>query len=114
MVAKSGAIVVSMKQAVSAYDGLPEPLRAAWMQPNSALGPTCQSLILATDGFLGAAQEAGQAQRSLSGRDLFLSALAIAWAGGAANADSSPKAALAQILKHGWATGSTESGTKPT
>lgn len=38
---------------MNVYDGLPEPLRRAWMPPDSALGPACQKLIETTDAFLG-------------------------------------------------------------
>ncbi|HST45320.1 MAG TPA: helix-turn-helix domain-containing protein [Luteimonas sp.] len=88
---------------MNAYDGLPEPLRLAWMQPDSALGPACQTLIEATDEFLAAAQRAGRARTSLNGRDLFLGALAVAWAGGASKAGSDTQAALHEVLRSGWA-----------
>lgn len=94
----------ALGQWMNAYDGLPEPLRLAWMQPDSALGPACQTLIDATDDFLKAAQRAGQARPSLHGRDLFLGTLAIAWAGGASKAGSGTRAALRKVMRSGWAT----------
>ncbi len=90
---------------MNAYDGLPEPLRLAWTRPDSVLGPACQTLIEATDGFLGAAQRAGKARSSLNGRDLFLGALAIAWAGGASKAGSDTQTALHDVMRSGWAVG---------
>lgn len=88
---------------MNAYDGLPEPIRLAWMQPDSALGPACQKLIEATDAFLVAAQLAGQARKSVSGRDLFLGALAIAWASRPSTADNNTQAALYEVIHSGWA-----------
>lgn len=91
-----------------AYDGLPEPLRAA-CRINSALTPTCLGVIEITDEILLAAQEDGSARRGMTGRDIFLGALAIAWASGATAADESTRARLRDVLKNGW---TTDSGTR--
>ncbi|PPU10506.1 TetR/AcrR family transcriptional regulator [Xanthomonas arboricola] len=89
---------------MNAYEGLPEPLRAAWSQPSSVLMPTCQSVVEASGVFLQAAQRSGQARASLTGRDIFLAALAIAWAGAASgDADSDARQALQDVLRSGWA-----------
>lgn len=89
---------------MNAYEGLPEPLRAAWSQPSSVLMPTCTSMVEASSVFLEAAQRSGQARAALSGRDIFLAALAIAWAGAASGgADSDARPVLLEVLRSGWA-----------
>lgn len=87
---------------MNAYEGLPEPLRAAWSQPSSVLMPTCQSLVDVSERFLSAAQQVGSAKASLTGRDIFLAAMAIAWASSTKNADSKAVAALQEMLRTGW------------
>ncbi|MFS8390881.1 TetR/AcrR family transcriptional regulator [Xanthomonas campestris pv. campestris] len=88
---------------MNAYEGLPEPLRAAWCQPSSVLRPTCQSMVEASSVFLQAAQRSGQARETLTGRDIFLAALAIAWAGAAnGGADSGAQPVLQDVLRSGW------------
>jgi TetR/AcrR family transcriptional regulator, Clp-modulated transcription factor len=90
---------------IRVYHGLPEPLRAAWMTPTSPLTPTCQGLIDTTDDFLRRAQQDGQAREGLSGRDLYLGALAVAWAGEAPTADRTTSDSLRTVLRHGWSAG---------
>jgi AcrR family transcriptional regulator len=89
---------------VTAFDGLPEPLRAALSEESSPLALTCQGFITTTEHFLRAAQRDGGAQPWVRGRDLFLSALATGWARGAALADASSADALRAMLRSGWAT----------
>jgi AcrR family transcriptional regulator len=89
---------------VTAFDGLPEPLRAALSEEGSPLALTCQGFITATEHFLRAAQRHGGAQPRVRARDLFLSALATGWASGAAMADASSAQALRAMLRSGWAT----------
>ena len=84
-----------------AYEGLPEPLRAA-CRVDSPLTPTCDAVIATTDRILQAAQGEGFAQRSLTGRDIFLAALAVAWASGGAKASDDTREVLREILKSGW------------
>lgn len=87
---------------MNAYEGLPEPLRAAWSQPSSVLRPTCQSLVDASSVFLEAAQRNGDARPSLTGRDIFLAALAIAWAGANTGGANDTRRALRDVLRTGW------------
>lgn len=87
---------------LSEYEGLPEPLRAAWGGPESALSPTCQVLVDATHSFLAPAQAGGYAKPSLTAKDMFLVALAIAWAAGSSEADAATRAALIETFKSGW------------
>jgi AcrR family transcriptional regulator len=102
---------------VTAFNGLPEPLRAALSEEGSPLALTCQGFITTTEQFLRAAQADGGAAPWVRGRDLFLSALATGWASGAAMADASSAQALRALLRSGWATrgsGETPAGKTPT
>ncbi|WP_280425273.1 TetR/AcrR family transcriptional regulator [Nocardia carnea] len=94
-----------------AFDGLPEPLRAATTSA-SPLAVTCQGFITTTEEFLHAAQREGSARTGIRARDLFLAALATSWARGAAMADDASAAALAALLRSGWE--STTSTIPPT
>jgi AcrR family transcriptional regulator len=87
-----------------AYNGLPEPLRAALGEITSPLTSTCEGYVIVTDDFLARAQNEGHARRDVRGRDLFLMALAVSWARGAAVADRTSAAAMLDILQAGWAT----------
>lgn len=89
-----------------AFDGLPEPLRAATGTECSPLGITCQGYITTTDEFLSAAQKDGVARSEVSGRDLFLAALAISWVRDAAMADETTTQTLTTLTRAGWATSS--------
>ncbi|MFF2313020.1 TetR/AcrR family transcriptional regulator [Streptomyces albidoflavus] len=89
---------------VTAFDGLPEPLRAALSEGTSPLAITCQGFITTTEEFLHAAQGDGCAKPWVRARDLFLSTLATAWARGAAMADESSPDALVSLMRTGWET----------
>jgi AcrR family transcriptional regulator len=86
-----------------AFDGLPEPLRAALGEASSPLASTCEGYVIGTDEFLARAQDAGVARREVRGRDLFLLALAVSWAQGAAMADHTANSSMSSILRIGWA-----------
>jgi AcrR family transcriptional regulator len=88
----------------TAFDGLPEPLRAALTEDNSPLAITCQGYVADTDEFLRAAQRDGGARTELRARDLFLAVLATSWVRGAAMADESSAHALSTLMRTGWAT----------
>jgi len=88
----------------TAFDGLPEPLRAALTEDNSPLALTCQGYVTDTDEFLRSAQRDGGARPEVRGRDLFLAVLAISWVRGAAMADESSAHALSILMRTGWAT----------
>ncbi|RYG63758.1 hypothetical protein EON77_20570 [bacterium] len=89
---------------MSAFDGLPGPLRAALSEEGSPLALTCQGFITTTDEFLRPAQRDGGAHPWVRGRELFLAALATGWASGAAMADASSARALRRMMRAGWAT----------
>lgn len=84
-----------------AYEGLPEPLRAA-CRVASPLTPTCDAVIETTERILKAAQDAGIARQTLTGRDIFLAALAIAWAAGDTTASDTTRDVLREVLRSGW------------
>jgi AcrR family transcriptional regulator len=88
----------------SAFDGLPEPLRAALGEIPSPLTSTCEGYVVVTDQFLARAQDEGLARSDVRGRDLFLMALAISWTRGAAMADGPSTSLMPHILRAGWAT----------
>lgn len=87
---------------VTAFEGLPEPLRIAVSEESSPLAITCQAFITATDELLTAAQRDGHARPWIRARDLFLSVLATGWLSGAALADESSSQAVRAILRSGW------------
>lgn len=94
--------LAALGEYVSAFDGLPDPLRDALTQERSPLSITCEGFISTTDRFLVAAQDDGSAQPWVRGRDLFLSVLATAWVAGAALADQSSTQAVRAMLHSGW------------
>ncbi|CAM5235110.1 hypothetical protein STENM327S_07108 [Streptomyces tendae] len=98
----------ALSEWVTAFDGLPEPLRAALTEDTSPLAITCQGFVTTTEDFLHAAQRDGVAKSWVRGRDLFLSTLATAWARSAAMADESSPDALASLMRTGWETSTTE------
>lgn len=87
-----------------AYNGLPEPLRVALSSKDSPLARPCDYVIGMTERFLRAAQKDGYARSTLMGRDIFLGALAIAWASGTSPAVDGTRDALGRLLKSGWLT----------
>lgn len=88
---------------VTAFDGLPEQIRAALAEETSPLAIARQGFITVTDEFLRAAQRDGGAQPWVRGRELFLGVLAAAWVRGAALADQSSPQALHARMREGWA-----------
>lgn len=84
-----------------ALEGLPEPLREAY-RVQSPLTPTCDVVIETTERLLKAAQDEGLARQTLKGRDIFLGALAIAWASGYATASNDARHVLRTVLQSGW------------
>jgi len=87
-----------------AFEGLPEPLRAATATASSPLTTTCEGFITTTAAFLEAAQRDGRARRDVRARDLFLAALATSWVRGAALADPASAGALSDLTRTGWET----------
>jgi AcrR family transcriptional regulator len=102
----------ALNEWVTAFDGLPEPLRAALTEGTSPLAITCRGFITTTEDFLHAAQRDGCANPWVRGRDLFLSTLATAWARGAAMADESSPDALVSLMRTGWETPARETAPR--
>ena len=94
----------ALSEYVTAFDGLPDPLRMAISEESSPLAFTCDAVIAATDDVLAAAQRAGTARSGIRGRDLFLGVLATSWVRGAALADEASTPKLSELLRTGWAT----------
>ena len=94
----------ALSEYVTAFDGLPDPLRIALSEESSPLAFTCQAVITATDDVLAAAQRAGTARPGVRGRDLFLGVLATSWVRDAALADEVSKPRLSELMRTGWAT----------
>jgi AcrR family transcriptional regulator len=94
----------AMTEWAGAFDGLPEPLRAATTTSSSPLAITCQGFITTTNEFLLGAQEEGSARRDVRAVDLFLAALATSWVRGAAMADQFSQEALFSLTRIGWET----------
>ena len=92
-----------MGEFISAFDGLPDPLRAALTEKASPLAITCRGFVTDTDTFLAAAQRDGNARPGVRGRELFLSVLATAWVADAALADESSANTLRALVRSGWA-----------
>ncbi|MBW9089766.1 TetR/AcrR family transcriptional regulator [Rhizobium wenxiniae] len=88
-----------------AFEGLPEPLREAWMTDTSALKPACDGLIATTEKFLDAAQRDGFSRPCLSGRDVFIGVMALAWASEQTTVGRTSRAVLSDMLRNGWAVG---------
>ena len=88
----------------SAFDGLPEPLRAATRTDASPLAVRCTGFITTTEEFLAAAQRDGRARTDVRARDLFLAALAASWVRDAALADDASGSGLASLTRMGWST----------
>jgi AcrR family transcriptional regulator len=96
------AWLVAMEDFFGAYDGLPGPLRNAFLEEHNPLATTCVGFVKSTDRLLRAAQEDGHARPGVRGRDLFLGALAISWLRGASMADRLSRQHLRKLLRDGY------------
>lgn len=94
----------ALGQWATAFDGLPEPLRAALGEERNPLALTCQGYVTDTEVFLAAAQQQRAARADVRAQDLFLAVLATSWVRGAAMADEASEQALSQLLRRGWST----------
>ncbi|WP_226347243.1 TetR/AcrR family transcriptional regulator [Agilicoccus flavus] len=94
----------AMEDYLSSYTGLPGPLAAAAQErdPDNPLTLPCEQLITATQEYLHAAQQAGVAHAWVRPRDLFLTAVSIAWVRGAGAADDDSIAALRRLDESGY------------
>lgn len=97
------AWLVAMEDFFGAYEGLPGPLRDAFLEEHNPLATTCVGFVESTDRLLRAAQKDGHARPGVRGRDLFLGALAVSWLRGASMADRSSPEHLRKLLRDGYA-----------
>lgn len=95
--------LAALENFFGAFDGLPGPLRSAFLDAHNPLAMTCQGFIDATDEFLDAAKRDSNARDDVRGRDLFLAALAISWVRGSSLADGSSQQLLRALMKNGYA-----------
>lgn len=98
------AWLLAMEDFFGAYEGLPGPLRNAFLEEHNPLATTCVGFVESTERLLGAAQRDGHARPGTRGRDLFLGALAISWLRGASMADRLSRRHLRELLRDGYAT----------
>lgn len=94
----------AIEEYFGAFTGLPEPLMAAAQarDPDNPLTLPCEEVIATIDIYLRAAQAAGVAQPWVGPRDLFLSAISLAWVRGTSAADEPALAALRRIDECGY------------
>ncbi|WP_109530070.1 TetR/AcrR family transcriptional regulator [Nocardia aurea] len=94
----------AMEEYFSAFSGLPEPLMAAAraLDPDNPLTVPCENIIATTDEYVLAAQLTGQVRASVTGRDLFLLAVSVAWTMGAAEADHEVLDRLLTLIENGY------------
>lgn len=83
------------------YDGLTDPMRQAVDEATSPLGMACHNVIAQLDQLLAAAQQEGSVRPGVTGRDLYLATLGIAWA--AQHSDEPER--LFDLLASGWLSG---------
>lgn len=82
------------------YDGLTDPMRQAVEEATSPLSMACHNVIAQLDQLLTAAQQEGSVRPGITGRDLYLATLGMAWA---AQHSDNPDA-LYDLLARGWLT----------
>ncbi|WP_020108052.1 TetR/AcrR family transcriptional regulator [Nocardia sp. 348MFTsu5.1] len=87
------------------FNGLADPLGKALAGDDSPLAVSCDWLISTTGTFLQRAQNSGYAQPDLTGRDLFLVALATTWIKRSAAADDVAVSTVKRIIGRGIAAG---------
>lgn len=92
----------AMRAWMNRYQGLAEPLRQAWEKQFTPLGVNCMGVIRMTEELLLNAQERGRARADVSGRDLYLANLGVAWASSGSLTDEATQASMASLINAGW------------
>jgi AcrR family transcriptional regulator len=94
----------AMEEYFSAFSGLPEPLMTAarGQEPDNPLTLPCGLLITTTDEYVRAAQLAGHARASVTGYDLFLAAVSVAWIKGTDTTDEASLDRLRALIESGY------------
>ncbi|MDI9977219.1 TetR/AcrR family transcriptional regulator [Rhodococcus sp. IEGM 1307] len=95
--------MAALEDFFGAFEGLPGPLRSAFLEEHNPLAVSCTGFIELTGQFLGAAQRDGKAHSWLRARDLFLAALALSWVRGSSLADESSQQHLRALSRDGYA-----------
>ncbi|MET9503429.1 helix-turn-helix domain-containing protein [Streptomyces sp. NPDC006622] len=94
----------AMEEYFSAFSGLPEPLMAAAraQEPGNPLTLPCDILITTTDRYVRAAQLTGDVRPSVTGYDLFLAAISVAWISGTGATDAESLGRLRALIESGY------------
>ncbi|GAB4070366.1 helix-turn-helix transcriptional regulator [Ancylobacter sonchi] len=99
-----GAWLASLQDYLRSFNGLPAPVLAAVKQQGSPLCLSCNALVALTGEFLDRAQQDGQARRTVTANELFLSALGLAWVLDRAEACGTTREALEKVMAQGYLT----------
>lgn len=94
----------ALEQYFCGYGGLVEPFGQALDVGPSPIATACQWLVSTSDRFLAKAQASGSARPELRGEDIYLAALAAAWASQIAATDPDAVAAVRAVIDRGIAT----------
>ncbi|MFF9804422.1 TetR/AcrR family transcriptional regulator [Streptomyces coeruleorubidus] len=94
----------AMEEYFSAFSGLPEPLLAAAraQEPDNPLTIPCDTLTATTDEYVRAAQLAGHVRPSVTGYDLFLATISVAWISGTGATDEESLGRLRTLVESGY------------
>ncbi|MFJ8945009.1 TetR/AcrR family transcriptional regulator [Streptomyces sp. NPDC102395] len=94
----------ALEEYFSAFSGLPEPLMAAARahDPDNPLTLPCDTVITATEEYVRAAQRAGRVRQSVTGYDLFLAAISVAWLKGAGAAEEESLERVRALIAAGY------------
>ncbi|MFD5317648.1 hypothetical protein [Streptomyces sp. NPDC127098] len=94
----------AMEEYFTAFGGLPQPLMAAAraQEPDNPLTLPCELLISTTEEYVRAAQRAGRARASVTGYDLLLAAISVAWISGTGATDTNSLGRLWALIESGY------------
>lgn len=94
----------AMEDYFSSFSGLPEPLMAAAraQDADNPLTVPCHILIGATADYVHSAQRAGHVRDSVTGYDLFLAAVSVAWTMSTASPDQESLERLRDLIENGY------------
>ncbi|MEV4021082.1 TetR/AcrR family transcriptional regulator [Nonomuraea angiospora] len=94
----------AMEDYFSAFSGLPEPLMAAarTQEPDNPLTLPCDTLIATTDEYVRAAQLTGRVRASVTGYDLFLATVSVAWIKSTGTTGEEPLDRLRALMENGY------------
>lgn len=94
----------ALEEYLNSFSGLPEPLMAAARasEADNPLTLPCTELTEMTEGFLAPAQRSGAARPDVTGRDLFMAAVALAWVRRASGPDDASLTGLRNLMAGGY------------